>query len=433
MLSKSVKSSSRLRVFPTCLWSVLLSILVGFLLLLAVFHIPVRFMQEECRESVRIFQEEDRYPNDPYSGRRLDNYTDSIFLLGAAYPGEESILDRTIHVYTQRTVDVPSPVRSFISIYSKESEEVQPTEYAWYWHGYLLTLKPLLTMLNYQQIRHLNLAVQYTLLLVLLFLIQRRLPSVLLPFLLTVLFLAPTAIGRVLGYSSVYYILLLFLLLLLWNPKGRITEENVWLLFLFAGILTGYFDNLSAPTQTLTFPLCFLLVQRAGHGSWKQNARLFLRCCFVWGFGYAGMWGAKWVLVLLFEGREFLISLGNQMWLYTGPSIGGHIVTQADALRRNFGILFKDPDLIIRSLILAAVLLVLVLRDRSRINRRSLADALLVLFITLIPLMWTLFLKNHSYRHYWFAYRTLTPLILCPLCALTVLRGAPPIADAQDL
>ena len=121
------------------------------------------------------------------------------------------------------------------------------------------------------------------------------------------------------------------------------------------------------------------------------------------------------------------------MWLYTGPSIGGHIVTQADALRRNFGILFKDPDLIILSLILAAVLLVLVLRDRSRINSRSLADALLVLFITLIPLVWTAVLRNHSYRHYWFAYRTLTPLILCPLCALTVLRGAPPIADEQNL
>ena len=432
MPNKSVKSYSRLRVFPTCLWIVLLSILVGFLLLLAVFHIPVRFMQDECRESVRIFEEEDRYPNDPYSGRRLDNYTDSVFLLGAAYPGEESILDQTINVYTRRLVDNNSPVKAFISLYSG-TEEMQSQEYARYWHGYLVTLRPLLAALNYPEIRQFNLIVQYTLLLVLLFLIQRRLPSVLLPFLLTVLFLAPTAIGRVLGYSSVYYILLLFLLLLLWNPKGRITEENVWLLFLFAGIATGYFDNLSAPTQTLTFPLCFLFVQRAGHGSWKQNARLFLRCCFVWGFGYVGMWGGKWLLALLFQGRGFLDSLGNQMWLYTGPSIGGHIVTQADALRRNLGILFKDRDLIVLSLALTVVLLVLVLRDRSRINRRSLADALLVLFITLIPLMWTLFLKNHSYRHYWFAYRTLTPLILCPLCALTVLRGAPSTADEQNL
>ena len=81
------------------------------------------------------------------------------------------------------------------------------------------------------------------------------------------------------------------------------------------------------------------------------------------------------------------------------------------------------PVLTYCSPLLAGVLLVPVLRDRRRIDRRRLADALLVLFITLIPLVWTAVLRNHSYRHYWFAYRTLTPLILCPLCALSVLSA----------
>lgn len=421
-----------MKCLGTSILLVLVSILLGFSLLLLPYLVPARLTQDECYESLPVLVEEDRYPLDPRSGRKLDNFTDCTMLLEAAYTGEESVLEQAVNVYSARLETSSNPYTSFVSIYSENGESTAPYEYARYWHGYLVFLRPLLAKLNYPELRQLNLIVQYTLLLVLLCLIQKRQPSFLLPFLLTVLFLAPTAIGRVLEYSSVYYILLLFLLLLLWNPKGRITEENVWLLFLFAGIATAYFDYLTAPTLTLTIPLCLLYVRRAGRGTWKQNAALFLRCCFVWGFGYAGMWSGKWLLALLFQGRGFLSSLGEQMWLYTGPSIGGHIVTPLRALQINLQELFKDRDLVVLYAGLACLLLAAAVCRRRHIDRKRLVDALLVLFITLIPLMWTLFLKNHSARHYWFAYRTLTPLILCPLCALTVLRGAPPIADAQD-
>ena len=410
-------------IVSVCLGCVLLSALIGLLLLLAVYGIPARLMQDECYESFPVLLEENTYPLDTYSGRTLDNFTDSTMFLEAAYTGEESVLEQAVNVYSARLETSSNPYTSFVSIYSENGESTAPYEYARYWHGYLVFLRPLFAKLNYPELRQLNLIVQYTLLLVLLCLIQKRQPSFLLPFLLTVLFLAPTAIGRVLEYSSVYYILLLFLLLLLWNPKGRITEENVWLLFLFAGIATAYFDYLTAPTLTLTIPLCLLYVRRAGRGTWKQNAALFLRCCFVWGFGYAGMWGAKWILALLFQGRDFLSSLGKRMWLYTGPSIRGHIVTPLRALQINLQELFKDRDLVVLCAGLACLLLAAAVCRRRHIDRKCLADALWVLLPVLIPLVWTIVLKNHVKRHYWFTYRTLTPLILCPLCALSVLAA----------
>ena len=412
-----------MKCLGTSILLVLVSILLGFSLLLLPYLVPARLTQDECYESLPVLVEEDRYPLDPRSGRKLDNFTDCTMLLEAAYTGEESVLELAVNVYSARLETSSNPYTSFVSIYSENGESTAPYEYARYWHGYLVFLRPLFAKLNYAQIRQLNLAVQYTLLLALLCLIQKRRPSFLFPFLITVLFLAPSAIGRVLEYSSVYYILLLFLLLLLWNPKGRITEENVWLLFLFSGILTAYFDFLTAPTLTLTIPLCFLFVQRAGHGTWKQNARLFLRCCFVWGFGYAGMWSGKWLLALLFQGRGFLSSLGEQMWLYTGPSINGHIVTHAESMSRNLGELFKDRDLVILYVSLACLLLAAAVRRHRHIDRKCLADALWVLLPVLIPFVWTIFLKNHTMRHYWFTYRALTPLILCPLCALSVLSA----------
>ena len=412
-----------MKCLGTSILLVLVSILLGFSLLLLPYLVPARLTQDECYESLPVLVEEDRYPLDPRSGRKLDNFTDCTMLLEAAYTGEESVLEQAVNVYSARLETSSNPYTSFVSIYSENGESTAPYEYARYWHGYLVFLRPLLAKLNYPELRQLNLIVQYTLLLVLLCLIQKRQPSFLLPFLLTVLFLAPTAIGRVLEYSSVYYLVLLALLLLLWNPKGCFTGEHVWLLFLFSGILTAYFDFLTAPTLTLTIPLCFLFVQRAGHGSRRQNARLFLRCCFVWGFGYAGMWSGKWLLALLFQGRGFLSSLENQMWLYTGSSIRGRTVTPADALSRNLGELFKDRDLVILYVSLACLLLAAAVWRRRQIDRKCLADALWVLLPVLIPFVWTIFLKNHAMRHYWFTYRTLTPLILCPLCALSVLAA----------
>ena len=99
--------------------------------------------------------------------------------------------------------------------------------YARYWNGYQIYLKPLLTVLNYGQIRNVNTIVQYLLLLVILKLLLRKYPYGLVPFVIMVLFLAPTAIGKCLMHSHDYYVALLTTLLLLWNPGGKINGENV--------------------------------------------------------------------------------------------------------------------------------------------------------------------------------------------------------------
>ena len=148
---------SNLRIFPTCLGCVLLSVLIGLLLLLAVYCIPARLVQDECYESLPVLLEEDTYPLDPYSGRKLDNYTDSTILLEVAYPGEESVLDQAVNVYTERLELSSSPFKSFMSIYSETGESTAPYEYARYWHGYLVFLRPLFAKLNYPQIRQFNL------------------------------------------------------------------------------------------------------------------------------------------------------------------------------------------------------------------------------------------------------------------------------------
>lgn len=409
----------------------LISLILGFLLLFAVYHIPARFTVDECVESAPYFTESGEYPTETYSQRLLDNYADCVMLLEASYLGEESALEQVVNSY-HNTIQDSNPYYSFRRMYSGSKKEILSTSYARYWHGYLTVLRPLFTKLNYQQIIQINLWGQYILLLLVLFMVCRKAPSCLFPLIITVLFLAPSAIGRCLEYSPAYIITLLFLLLFLWNPGGRINEKNVWVLFLSAGILCGYFDLLTAPSLTLTIPLCFVCVQRAGSGSWKQNAGLFLRCCFVWLFGYAGMWAGKWILTALFEGSDFLHAIWERIWMYTGPTLEGKYIAPLTALGKNLTELFKIIDLDIFAVVFAGILIIAVVHDRRRISKRSSSDALLVFLPALIPVVWVLLLKNHSHRHYWFVYRSLVPLIFCPLCALNTLRN-PETAAARSL
>ncbi len=410
---------------------VLFSIFLGFLLLLASNQIPARLIEDKCRESAPFLSEAGVYPVEQYSGHKLDNFSDCVMLLVATYPGEEPSLDRTMSSYFLH-VQEKSPYDSFVRIYSgRPNLEIETSEYARYWHGYLLSLRPLFTKLNYMQILQLNQCVQYTLLLLVLLLLYRKLPACLLPFLLTVLFLAPTTIGRSLHYSSVYSIMLLSSLLLLWNPGGKLTGESVWLLFLLAGIVTSFLDVLTAPTLTLTIPLCMLGVLLSRRGTARENLRILVRCGFFWFVGYAGMWAGKWLLSALLLGSDSLRTVLAKILVYTVSTEKRHFATPLASLRRNLTELFNNWDLNCLAILLAVLLVIAVLRSRRTLSRRDLADSLLLLLPALVPFVWIFVLKNHTHRHFFFTFRTMAPLIFSPLCALSVLASARPGRAAE--
>ncbi len=406
-----------------------LSIFFGFFGLVFSYLIPARTMLDECAESVPVFSEETTYPRETYSERQLDNWTDCIMLQEAAYPGEEDVFDKAVNARYERVRGL-NPCESFVEIHSGSPEEVYAFEYARYWHGYLLFLRPLLAKLNYAQIRTVNQCIQFALLLAVLYLLAGRCRRCLAPFLVMVLFLAPTAIGNSLQFSGVYYIALLASLYLLADPRGGLDRGNVWRLFLLSGIATAYFDYLTAPTLSLTIPLCLLCARLSGTGTWKENLRLLLRCALLWLVGYAGMWAGKWLISLIFDGRAFLDGLLYQIRLRSSSTdFTKEKISRLSVLGENWRQLFIDGYLVYLTAACAVLAVILTLRRRRELSGRSAADALLFLIPFLIPSLWILFLSNHASVHYWFTYRTLAPCVFSLLCALS---PADPPSDIQQ-
>lgn len=236
-------------------------ILAGTIFLWLAFLIPDKLIYEHGAESVEIFTGEGLYPfvgNTP--AEELDNWTDSLMIHTACYQKEDaSALERAVAAYRPVYQDA-DPITSFRMDVKGIDNGMEITSYARYWHGYLVFLRPLLFFMDYQGIRALtNLGVVFTLLLIIGTLIRQKRYCLILPFLCTALFLRPLAIAFSIQFSSVYYVMIFSLFLIL-VCRNQMEQDGRYLyLFLINGMITAYLDLLTYPAAALGIPLVFFL------------------------------------------------------------------------------------------------------------------------------------------------------------------------------
>lgn len=132
--------------------TVIISVIIGMVLLLLVNSIPNEKMVGNIKESVKVFEREETYPQlmDGMYSSRLDNFTDAIILLTSAYKKDTSLIDRTVNAY-RITYHDTNPVNSLIlwggGVYN---ETFNTYKYSRYWHGYQIIVKILLLSINEQ-------------------------------------------------------------------------------------------------------------------------------------------------------------------------------------------------------------------------------------------------------------------------------------------
>ena len=232
------------------------------------------------------------------------------------------------------------------------------------------------------------------------------------------------------------------------RPAG-IAALRMETVFLISGILTCFFDFLTAETLTFTIPAfilfaCleknadkpFVIIRENEKEEGKAGPlKLLLNIAVSWMAGYAGMFLLKWLLTLIFLGKEEFItamsvaaerSIGavHETNNLASPTVGivGRILR---ILSHNFACLFGLPDslnanttwLILIGIAAFIGLLWFFLRkkDDPRTGKNAAAQkrkkdtaffpVYLILMIT--PVVRFLVLSNHAYMHYFFTYRAL--------------------------
>ena len=398
-MNNKKKLISKIIAVPTLL---LVCGIVGYLLLVGVYFLPTELMEKNMRESVEIFCAEDNYPQlMEYKNSQLDNYTDGIMLLTASNPNHDNIWKAAINAERYRTSD--TPVETILDVYSGGMENPDNTYYARYWHGYLVSLKPLLMLFGYGQIREIMMFVQLGLFAVLLLILAKKDIKLTIPLFLMWIFLNPVATMMSLQFNTVWLITLVSMIAVVFiDDKINVKNAYTWMIFfMFVGVLTSYLDLLTYPLLTLGAPLALWFVLNLSKHLWVN-----LKCmaCFsaFWGIGYGVMWALKWVLGSLITGENVIGDAVEQVAYRTSSVVEDSVVTISK--------LAHELQYSARQYTWMLVLLLLGVYFVYRLIRMRKFDVnMLIIFcaIAVFPLVWYLLMRNHSYGHHWFTYREL--------------------------
>ncbi len=128
-----------------------------------------------------------------------------------------------------------------------------------------------------------------------------------------------------------------------------------------------------------------------------------IKYSFIWGFGYIGMWVAKWIIGSIVL-KENLLENAYKTILWRSSTTE---YSRFDAIKVNFAVYKKK----IYFLIFGGLLIyyfIRLLKYRKEMNcMNGIKKSIPFMILALMPCLWYFFASNHSHIHYWFTYRSL--------------------------
>lgn len=396
---------------------IMLALILGLagatLLMLLINLLPTDGMKKHITESVKVMEREGDY-HEVLPGvisSRLDNFTDSIMLVSSAHREDASLIERTMNIYRVR-YEGKTPSETLVS-YGNGEEGYSTGVYSRYWHGYQIVLKPLLMFFNYQEIRYLNICLQFILMfLIAVELVKKKKEIYIFPYLSMVLSLMPVSVGLSLQFSSVFYItnIAVYVILKWWEVlKGK---KQFLLFFMVIGMLTSFMDFLTYPLVTLGVPIVFYFLL-SGEDVFLRNIIETIKYSVVWAVGYIGMWAGKWVIGSVLLRKNIITDAIDALLNRTSSETANVTFTHWDVIERNLDAMFGTP---IKILFLGTLLILLAYLVMKTIqDKKNYFGNYHYLIIGCMPIAWYIVAGNHSYMHFWFTYRELAILIFAVL------------------
>ena len=385
---------------------------IGLVLMWLVYLLPVEPMVEHMLDSYETIREQDTWDDDYLQALEwaeiLDTGTNIIMYHEVIYPNtgnafEDSLLAPGGNTWDDMVGDWTAGLMHFAE--DRDYSADNTITYARYWHGYLLLLKPLFSVVTLDVIYILNTVALLALCMAVVYLLYKRLGVYCIAYIIALLTMHPENIVVSFQLSSIFYALNITLLLLL--LKKDWTKEQVLYIFVLDGILVAFFDFLTYPYVAVAIPLLVYYLMHKENDVVKDFISMFVQgVSFV--FGYAGMWAMKWIYATLFTNENVILDAINSVLHRTGVSdSNADVMTSGvgESLYRNCYTFFDDGNLIVLA---AAVLVAAIVFIK---NRKGLCvDKEMLLFCGLMvisPFAGLVVLSNHCSLHPHLEWRTL--------------------------
>ena len=383
-------------------------------LIIAVHMIPRSAIEPQVKSSTKIFTQEGVYPfKTSVDGRRVrvDNHTD-CYMHNVAYCADDAHpVDAAMRNFRYRdNTDITVSMEHLVS----GNLLNEPFEYGKYWHGYLVLLRPLLTVMDYGQIRMLNgIALGILLIIALVLLIRRLSFGIALCFMVALFMVHSGIIPWSLQFSTCYYITFVSMIALLGFRSLTATWHRSLLCFFAIGASTSFFDFLTTPMMTLGIPLTVMVLKDEK----ICKIRLILALCGAWFLGYGMMWVSKWIMAYLLVGYNPLNEASGSIKLQTvgngGKPVWAFWQNLLDIFLNRWS--FLTAKGLTRWGIVAALAIPALIASKGRwaLNRYS-----VLLLIGLLTPLWYFVAARHSYTHFFITSRALLVCWFADLCFL---------------
>lgn len=266
-------------------------------------------------------------------------------------------------------------------------------EYAKYWHGYLAFLRPLLLILDYQQIR-VFLTLIFALLAIYITTSIAEQKSIWIAsfYLLSLVFIDYFYIGLSLINSVTFLIMMISSLFLIKKYKSI---KDFGLFFFIIGMFVGFFTLLDAPLLTFGMPIILYFIYKDGDG--KNDFKDLIKFLIYWGLGYFLTWMTKWVLMDLFFSRNLLeTAIGQVLYRSVGKGVPWIIA-----------ICINMAGMAIPLLVAIFIIVYMIIKYAVNVTKESRRRGRIFAMIVLMPFAWYILLPNHSVYHVFFSYRLL--------------------------
>lgn len=315
-------------------------------------------------------------------------------------------------------------------------------EYARYWHGYLVFLRPLLSLMSINGIRALNFIIIAACIVSIFFLVRKKCG-----FRAAILFILPLLMINVfvlsLGLSDVYDIIIAMLasiaLLLLID-----VQEGAGIYFFIFGCLTAFIDLLTIPLVTLCIPLyTFFLCRHRLYGKYEERELkqkiltelgTFIILCYSWTLGYILTWATKWIITEVFlERKTIFIALEQIRYRAADGKISYLLALKANF--KNFG--FWPPLLTILAIASDFGIRYNLGRKNGenpvqaikQNTNEKLANIIPFVLTSILPFIWILVVRQHSAIHAFFVNRIFVVSLLGILLTIYELFSTKPVAE----
>lgn len=397
--------------------------------------IPNALLQSNMEKSALSYKERDAF--EFTRGDRwcsiADNYADTI-LLGVAWNmGEGDPVTASLDTKYNDGGELGESVGLYLTVTGLSPEA--NTDYTRYWHGSAAPVRLLHLITDVAGVRIIGFILILALaLLTLAMLLKRRRFAEAAALTLALLAVRIWDLSLSMEYQSAF--ILCFALCPLYITLEKRGNAALYLLSVAGGVLTAFFDFLTAETLVILIPLILVLAARSREGrlgGFKEALRLVLMCLLCWLLAYAGAFIVKWALASLATGRnEFALALSSALPRTVGSVLGegpeGAAIIPA-AVLANLSTLFGGTERmqlarVAIGLAVTAAVLGTVYYLFRREGEKSGGAAIILLTGAAVFLRFMI-LSNHSYLHEFFTYRALAAPITALLTVMLMNMSAP--------